>query len=157
MLPDNLQRYQQGLAAVVIAASLLFLLSFTWHSWQRLQPPTVTDSAPVAPRLPSKPVHSDYALFGRATKASIPESRLQVSIKGLYSAKSTQHSYAILAVQGQADKVFYVGDKITDNAKLVEITVNAIVIERDGQREKIRLPRMQLPMRAAPKSPDEVN
>jgi general secretion pathway protein C len=92
-------------------------------------------------------------LFGRllVTKApekvtplKIPDSLLNVAIKGILALTDAQQSVAILSVENAADKVFKVGAELTLGHRVHQIVADGVVVEHRGKLEMIRLPRASM-------------
>ncbi len=92
-------------------------------------------------------------LFGRllVTKApdqvtplEIPDSSLNVAIKGILALADAQQSVAILSVENAADKVFKVGAELTLGHRVHQIVADGVVVDHRGKLEMIRLPRASM-------------
>jgi len=92
-------------------------------------------------------------LFGRfqVTKApdqvtplEIPDSLLNVAIKGILALADAQQSVAILSVDNAADKVFKVGAELTVGHRVHQIVADGVVVDHRGKLEMIRLPRASM-------------
>ena len=92
-------------------------------------------------------------LFGRlqVTKApdqvtplEIPDSLLNVVIKGILALADVQQSVAILSVDNAADKVFKVGAELTVGHRVHQIVADGVVVDHRGKLEMIRLPRASM-------------
>ena len=92
-------------------------------------------------------------LFGRllVTKApdqvtplEIPDSSLNVAIKGILALADAQQSVAILSVENAADKVFKVGAELTLGHRVHQIVADGVVVDHRGKLEMIRLPRASI-------------
>ena len=92
-------------------------------------------------------------LFGRllVTKApekvtplKIPDSLLNVAIKGILALADAQQSVAILSVENAADKVFKVGAELTLGHRVHQIVADGVVVDHRGKLEMIRLPRASM-------------
>ena len=92
-------------------------------------------------------------LFGRilvtkgpdqVTTLEIPDSLLNVAIKGILALADAQQSVAILSVNKAADKVFKVGAELTVGHRVHEIVADGVVVDHRGKLEMIRLPRASM-------------
>ena len=140
-----------------LAAAQVFWQAYSyWFGINDL--PTIPTTESVA--LPDLSEKFEYAthignahLFGRAlvtkkldpvTRARIPKSKLNVTIKGILKLPDAQESVAILSVQNAQDKVFKVGAEITPGYKIRQIVADGVVVDHLGRLEMIRLPRVSM-------------
>jgi general secretion pathway protein C len=86
-------------------------------------------------------------LFGTAN-APAPEktqelatSRLNLKLIGVLAHTPAEKALAIISSGSGKENVFGIGEKLPGNATLVEVYPYYIVIERQGRREKIELPK----------------
>lgn len=99
----------------------------------------------------AKPITQDKmpeakALFGKkqlrqkaVVEKKIVKSKLNLELKGVWlNNQQLQKSYAIIKISG-VDKIFYLNDRISSLAKLVEININFVVLDRSGQLEALYL------------------
>lgn len=92
-------------------------------------------------------------LFGRVlvsevadqvTPLEIPDSALNVVIKGILALADAQQSVAILSVENAADKVFKVGAELKAGHQVHQIVADGVVVDHRGKLEMIRLPRASM-------------
>ena len=76
--------------------------------------------------------------------AEIPESSLNVTIKGILALTDAQQSVAILSVDNAADKVFKVGAELTLGHRVHQIVADGVVVDHRGKLEMVRLPRASM-------------
>jgi len=69
------------------------------------------------------------------------ETRLPLTLLGVFQAEHTQDSAAIVAQKGKAGLRYGVGDTMPGNAELVEVYVDHIILRRAGVRETLRFPK----------------
>ena len=90
---------------------------------------------------------SDAHLFGNfqqsstpVVKADAPDTRLNLTLKGLLAATPMEHAAAIISMgkNGKED-VYSVGDKVS-SASVVEIHVDRVILQRGGKMETLRMP-----------------
>jgi len=81
---------------------------------------------------------SEKAVVQKQTKA--PETRLDLTLKGVLAAMPMKHASAIIA-QGKSGKedIYGVGDKIPGGVVIKEIHPDHVVLERNGQAEILKL------------------
>ncbi len=74
---------------------------------------------------------------------NVPDTTLSWSLKGVLSDPDTSRSFAILAPQGQREKLYRVGDSLPGNVRLDQILADQVILARDGKLETLRLKRAQ--------------
>lgn len=82
--------------------------------------------------------------FGALATASLdsglpPATRLDLVLKGIVFTEVAADARAIIAAGGGSQSAFSIGHSVGGHARLVEIRPNLVVLERDGQRETLRL------------------
>jgi general secretion pathway protein C len=92
-------------------------------------------------------------LFGRPLASSevdkvvtedIPNSLLNVTIKGILALADDANSMAILSVENAVDEVFKTGDELKTGYSIHQIIANGVVVDFNGRLEMVRLPRATL-------------
>jgi len=91
---------------------------------------------------------SHTALFGEITAATAhtttttelpPETRLNLTLRGIYYSSTVQDSFAMIA-QGQQDtKLYRVGDQLTNAVTIAAIYAKHVTLSRFGKQEILRL------------------
>jgi len=73
-------------------------------------------------------------------QTEVPETRLNLTLKGLLSAMPMELASAIIAKgKNGKEEIFSVGDKMPGGILIKEINVDHVVIERNGKLEKLML------------------
>ena len=154
--PLVLQRYNQRLAVIVsmllIVACAWLLVEITWMFFpqgeetalsvrQKAQPLNGTQNQQDSfKKLTSANVFgvSEKAIVQKQSK--VPETRLNLSLKGLLAATPMTMASAIIA-QGKNGKedIYGIGDKMPGGVIVKEIYPEYVVLERNGQLETLRL------------------
>ena len=112
---------------------------------------------PASPSTPAVSVNADRIanahLFGEASAAAptpppqdledVPETQLNLLLKGTIAASSDQESMAIIAEGSGDEKVYEIGDAIPGGASIHAIRLDRIILERAGRLEELRLPRSE--------------
>ena len=117
----------------------------------------VTTQPEASVELPKAPKHADTIgsahLFGRALNtdkvdpvatAAMPESSLNVKIKGILALVDEGQSMAILSLENAADEVFKIGSELANGYQLHQIITDGVVVDHLGQLEMIYLPRASM-------------
>lgn len=148
------------------AARITALVLGVWVTWRlaeltwavvpapALPPPPEQRPAAVRQVAPSQDEQAlasvpNWHLFGKATAArpaasgpiDAPETRLNLTLKGVYSAEIQKDARAIIAAAGSPEKTYAIGAQIPGGAKLSEIYPDRVILERGGRYETLRLPR----------------
>lgn len=69
------------------------------------------------------------------------ETRLPLTLLGVFQAENAEESAAIVAQKGKAGLRYGVGQTMPGNAKLVEVYADHIILRRAGVRETLRFPK----------------
>ncbi|SDS70153.1 type II secretion system protein C (GspC) [Halopseudomonas xinjiangensis] len=72
-----------------------------------------------------------------------PETNLRWELKGVFTNPDPSRSGAILAPQGQAEKLYRVGAALPGNVRLDQVLQDRVILARDGKLETLRLKRAQ--------------
>jgi len=147
---QNFIANRRGTSAV---AALVVTISFAGIAWQtsldlnllqdsrtpRLTKPEITTS-------PEQSAHSVdlTGLFGNIKSqpikrpSSLPQTRLQLSIRGLF-ANADGSGHALIAANNKPAKLYRVGEELPGNAVLESILAEHVVLKRAGRFEQLRL------------------
>jgi general secretion pathway protein C len=154
--PAALQRYNQHFARIVslllIAACAYLLVEITWM----FLPQDEESMSPVQhKKLAVVSMQAQQNNFRKLTSANIfgvsekavsqksvkaPETKLNLTLKGVLAAKPMQRASAIIA-QGKSGKedIYGVGDRMPGGVLIKEIHSEYVVLERNGQLETLKL------------------
>jgi len=78
----------------------------------------------------------------RAATLSAPETRLRLTLKGVFASdEAAAAGWAIIADPKGKEDTYEIGDPLPGNAKLSEIYVDRIILERGGRFETLKLPK----------------
>jgi type II secretory pathway component PulC len=96
-----------------------------------------------------------WHLFGQTpltvtTVANIPLSSLNIVLNGIFYQADAKKSQALMTDANGNTQLYSIGDIVSGGAKLYDILPDNVVIERDGQLEKLVLPDRQLTFSPAP-------
>jgi len=75
------------------------------------------------------------------TNEPAKETRLPLTLLGVFQAENAEESAAIVAQKGKAGLRYGVGQTMPGNAKLVEVYSDHIILRRAGVRETLRFPK----------------
>lgn len=142
---------------VLVAVTAVLLGRLTWAV---LEPSSLLPPAVVTP---SHSLQSDDAgsqrggfrelaalsVFGRADSkqnrvVNAPETSLSWTLKGVFTNPDVNRSAAILAPQGQSEKLYRVGASLPGNVTLQEVFADRVILDRGGRLETLRLKRPEL-------------
>ena len=95
----------------------------TLHSWHLFGKKAARK--PIAEKKPTQPKKLD---------AKVPETRLKLTLKGVFMAEIPEDSSAIIA-QSNKDALYTVGDAIQSNVKLEAVYADQVLLSRNGRNE----------------------
>lgn len=170
LVGGNPKRLISWLNAFLVVMLAWTFAQFTWRLLPQVEVGGIvvadsSSSAPSAGRAPASrmalgPVAALH-LFGDTNEApakleqapiSAPETRLNLTLKGLIALDSQQEALAIIA-QGRGDEQAYrVGDAIPGGAVLHEILPDRVILQRAGRFETLTLPKESMENHDAPAS-----
>lgn len=84
-------------------------------------------------------------LFGNAPPVlkQMPISRSQLQLTGIVKSL-TGNSKAYIAIAGQPSKIYKIGELLTEQMKIYDITADTVILQNAGQLEKLLLAREAL-------------
>ena len=145
-----------------VALGLLIVLAYTlaalsWRLWpvdnypEPIIKPIATSSTSPKPILGLDQIASLH-LFGRADSpvevapvtVSAPETRLNLSLKGLVAAASQQEARALIAQGSSSEEVYRVGQVLPGGATVHEIHPDRVILLRAGRFETLTLPKERM-------------
>ena len=115
-----------------------------------------TQVAPVNVPAPSRSTSEStvdlaaLSLFGRVRSDPVeavvdaPETRLNLELKGIFTAEDPDNSTAIISERNKAGELYRVGDRLPGNAVLSAINDDHILLRRGGRTEKLMFPDAKL-------------
>lgn len=134
-----------NLLTLVLVAWLAYLSAhWTWRWLAREEPAPPAAEAPAAlsAREAAERVVA-AAPFGRAPTASAAPAavtNLNVTLKGVYAARSPEDSFAILNFAGRGDKPYRVGAKLEGGVVLEAVYADRVVLRNRGELQSLRFP-----------------
>mgnify|MGYP001819567374 FL=1 len=159
--PDTAGTLQHWLPRVV---NMLLLAGIVWLGYQLVlkflphddqNTPPVTTTAPAPEKIAEPGIApdriADWHLFGESAAlletdsasdipTQAPETKLQLSLKGVVASSDTTQGYAIIQKPDKEEKHFKVDDSVFGLASLEEIYVDRVILKRNGRYETLRLP-----------------
>lgn len=113
---------------------------WTW-AWFAPRPEPATDAPMAAARLDAA-----YQLFGnvRANRLVAAPSSVTFKLLGLAAASGEEPGYAVLQMSSGRAIAVRRGDDIEPGIRLAEVKADHVVIDRQGMRETLALPRQRL-------------
>lgn len=136
-------------AKILIIIGIAYSLATAgWYLVSGPTPAALTDAKPGV-KAGSKAAFSvaditSHNLFGHAKDAAAPaaydapETRLKLTLEGVFEAETPEESAAIVSEQGKPGELFLVGGKMPGNAVLAEVHADRIVLRRNGVSETLR-------------------
>jgi general secretion pathway protein C len=152
---------------VLIAALLAFSLAqLTWllvtesNGEAAVPLPAIAPSSAPAAKPPASLARvAALHLLGRSDEPppaqqqapiSAPETRLNLTLRGLVALDSQDAALAIIAQGGGDEQSYKVGDTVPGGALLYEIHADRVILERGGRFETLTLPREKMESATAP-------
>ena len=108
--------------------------------WQTIAQANLFGTLSKAAPKPAEPVVQEVAR----------ETRLPLTLLGVFRADDPDESAAIVAEKGKTGKRYQVGRKLPGNAELVEVHADHIVLRRAGVLEALRFPKTEIMIDANP-------
>lgn len=144
---DQLRKHR--LTPLIITVIFLLAILLTgWQIFESFQPPKTKPQAPLIKGPITTPHVANLHLMGvyDVASADIPVTQLQLTLQGtvVFLDDPTQ-SRALILSPGQPTKVYKVGDFVPGNAKVEKIDPHSIVLNDNGQLQKLRMPIQVLP------------
>lgn len=146
-LVTQIRKYQY--TPLIIA--LIFGLAALITAWQLISDFRSTRVQPAPPPVTTPVATTDVAalhLMGiyDAKTADIPATQLQLTLQGtVVSVDDPARSHALIQSPGQPTKVYQVGDFVPGNAKIEKIEKDFVILDDNGQLQKLRMPVPVLP------------
>lgn len=91
---------------------------------------------------------SELHLFGNPgsqpvakAQQNIPDTRLQLELKGAFTSSNTASASALVAEKGKTAKRYYVNDSLPGGAVLTQVDSDHITLSRGGNLEVLRFPK----------------
>ncbi len=149
---------------ILVAAVLLGRLTWAILEPSSLMPAVEPLSEATAPGTASSTVSlaSFRELAGKSILGSAnapapvqidaPETTLSWVLKGVFSNPDPALGAAILAPQGQPEKLYRVGASLPGNVRLEQVLADRVLLARDGKLETLRLRRAETVSRSAPRA-----
>lgn len=150
---DQIQQYAMTrwgeLAAATIAVVFMLLVFLQIYDGIAFAL-TTTKSINHTPIIPPQTAPIDLSkmhIFGlyqpkNINPKQLPESTLSLQLEGVFATVPEKLSQAVLSVPGGKQKIYYEGDELPENAKLYRILDNSVIIQYDGQLQRLLLPKV---------------
>jgi len=147
--------------SMLLVVLLAYALSqLTWQLWpvpgQDLPPPAAATSAAQAARTDYRQI-ANLHLFGRSAQESVrtaapveaPDTRLNLTLRGILFNTELGLTRAIIAAPGRDDETYQAGAQLPGGAIIDQIYADRVMLLRNGQYEMLRLPEETVATRAA--------
>jgi len=144
-------RLAEPATKLLLIVGIAYTLASTgWYFLSDPTPAPLDDTRSRAARNARPTVSLDQILaanmFGKATasgaqqKVDAPETRLKLTLEGVFNAEDTNNSAAIIAEQGRPGELYQLHQKLSGGVELVEVHVDRVVLKRAGALETLRFP-----------------
>jgi len=81
----------------------------------------------------------DGGQAGGQTAEPVRETRLNLTLKGILAHRAEGKKLALIASEGQEEKVYGVGDSVPGGAKIIRIESRRVILRRNGVTESLKL------------------
>jgi Type II secretion system protein C len=142
-----------GLLGIILLVLLISSVQQWYQDWQlahqtaaKAYVSTKNETAEIIAALPRAHI------FGQNLSSSdVPVTNLQLRVTGIVSVPNEDDhasSKAYISISGQPSKIFKMGDELPNGVKIYDITADTVILEHDGDIEKLPLPRESLVFKA---------
>ncbi|HEU4515860.1 MAG TPA: type II secretion system protein GspC [Steroidobacteraceae bacterium] len=133
------------LLAIVIAAQLASLVWRALGSGDAELDAGAVDDTPQAPAV-DLPAIVNAHLFGVAADtgdpSTAPATSANLSLTGTLAGREPEQGWAIIGASGQSARVYATGTALPGGTKLVAVYPDRVILDRNGARESLMLPRL---------------
>lgn len=137
----------RGASMVLIALLSLVIYQVADTVWLHQSTPTrfrqLSHAGKSLPDIASWHLLGDYQT-AQLNADTVPKTGLDLQLVGLMVANAKHDSQAIIAIPGEKESVYTVGDDIPGGAKIYKITADGVILHHDGKFESLRLARKPL-------------
>jgi general secretion pathway protein C len=131
--------------AILIAAQLAGLVWRALGSGGDADVTEVVDLPQAAPAV-DFPAIVNAHLFGVAPNSGdpseAPATAANLTLTGTLAGSEAEHGWAIIGASGQAARVYATGTALPGGAKLFAVYPDRVILDRNGSRESLMLPRL---------------
>ena len=131
--------------AIVIAAQLAALVWRALGAGDAELQAEAVDFAPQAPAV-DLPAIVNAHLFGVAADSgdpsSAPATSANLALTGTLAGREPEQGWAIIGASGQSARVYATGAALPGGTKLVAVYPDRVILDRNGSRESLMLPRL---------------
>ncbi len=131
--------------AVAIAAQLAALAWRALGSADDGSGGPAPDIAPPAPAVDLAAIVNAH-LFGVARESGdpndAPATTANLTLAGTLAGREPEHGWAIIGASGQSTRVYATGAALPGGAKLFAVYTDRVILDRNGARESLLLPRL---------------
>ena len=104
------------------------------------------DIAPPAPAVDLAAIVNAH-LFGVArrigrSRTTRPATTANLTLAGTLAGREPEHGWAIIGASGQSARVYATGAALPGGAKLFAVYTDRVILDRNGARESLLLPRL---------------
>lgn len=147
---------QRVLLGILLGLSLLVAMTFIYVSWQWYDDIKLANSSSAKITLPASDTTNtliasvpESHLFGKGV-SGLPITSLQMLVTGIVKIDDEHgsHSKAYISISGQPSKIYQTGDELPGGVRLYDISNDTVILENDGELEKLPLPRQPLQFKA---------
>jgi type II secretory pathway component PulC len=154
---EELQFWLRQPISIWIVTGLLALLILL--QWVQLIARMGTGSAGITEQLPHIAVVTPkdigkFHWFGQYQLVDanyLPMTQLNLDLQGILFSANPAKTQALIAFPGQAPKVYHKGDHLLGNVIIKQILQNSVILDQNGELEKLPLKQLELQFAPPPK------
>ncbi len=105
--------------------------------------PTASTGDPMG-RIREIPRAHIFGEFNKPGLAGVPQTTLDLKLQGLFVGPTQEQSRVLIAGSDGKGKLYAVGDKLPNGVLVKEILVDGVMLEVEGELEKLMLPTKKL-------------
>lgn len=157
----NIQLSQRMMMGICLGIAMLVIATLGFSIWHWVDDWTLTRQNTAALPIIAKVDQANevisgipgYHIFGKPIN-QMPITNLQMSVTGIVkvATQSGLTSKAYLSIDGAPGKIYKLGDVLPNGVKIYSISDDAVILENDGEFEKLPLPREKLKFKSKPGS-----
>lgn len=144
-------------SARIMSAILAILILLLFYDWMTAFHVNTSANSDFPTRTAIRPIADidTWHLFGTHFSQTLnaddlPITAMNIQLVGLMLATPARYSQVLIAIPGEAEKIYTVGDSIPGGAKIDRITADGVILRRGGKLESLRLPIHRLAFASQP-------
>lgn len=135
-----------ALFAAATLITVFCLKQLTTFNYTLVTPPILEKSPSLKPAKPTSQKLHEAPIFGSylIKDHAIPSTVLNLKLLGVLKSTKTSNSQVIIKLNNGKEKIFHLNDFLPGNAKIIKINDTTIILDRNGNIEKLQLDKDKL-------------